>query len=90
MMEPLSNQLGEEPPNVSFDTLPQVLGKGMPDLKLNPIGRLRLVRALQQRFGDGYRGVRGVNQTLQEFDDKMDFEVAVKKMGNIRAKNIGE
>jgi len=89
-MESLSSSLDQEPPNVSFETLPQVLGKGMPDLKISPIGRLRLVRALQQRFGDGYRGVRGVNETLREFDEKMDFEVAVKKMGNIRASNIGE
>lgn len=59
---------------LSLEDLPKLLGDGMPEMGFHPLGRLRLIRALQQRFGDGFRSVPGVTNIIKEFDSKASFE----------------
>jgi hypothetical protein len=55
--------------------LPDVLGEGMPKLEFHALGRIRLMRALQQRFGSGYRNVPGVSSVMQKFDEQAKLEL---------------
>ncbi len=71
---------------LTMDDLPSLLGDGMPKLQFSPLGRVRLFRALKQRFGNGFRNVPGVSDIVAEFDDSTRFEVSVRKMGKIKGK----
>jgi len=60
--------------NLSLEHLPTILGDAMPELPRNAVGRHRLIRALQQRFGDNFRSLPGVMGIVQDFDQKVQFE----------------
>lgn len=65
----LNEMLGDTGGNmVSMKNLPKVLGHHMPELEFSPVGKLRLLHSLQNRFGDNFRQVPGVRDTLSEFD----------------------
>ena len=66
---------------LSLADLPELLGDGMPEMGFHPLGRLRLIRALQQRFGDGFRSVPGVRNIISEFDQSASFE---SKLGEFK------
>ena len=67
----LNELMGSEEEKVTLDNLPEVLGLKMPELPTNRVGKLRLVHALQQRFGVNYRQMPGVNDVLSEFEKKI-------------------
>lgn len=60
--------------------LPMILGDAMPELPRTPVGRHRLIRALQQRFGGNFRSLPGVGSIVQEFDAEIAFERKVAEM----------
>jgi hypothetical protein len=64
--------------------LPDILGEAMPELPRDPVGRHRLIRALQQRFGPNFRSLPGLKNLIKEFDDDLDFEKKVAKMKAIQ------
>lgn len=72
--------------SLGLSDLPELLGEGMPDLQMTRVGRVRLIRALKQRFGDGFRSVPGVSGILKEFDKEKDFNLTVAKMKGIRVR----
>jgi hypothetical protein len=72
--------------DLSMDDLPELLGEGMPKLQFGPVGRVRLIRALKQRFGAGFRDVPGVSGIMKDFDQGVSFEGQVRKMKSIKAK----
>jgi hypothetical protein len=55
--------------------LPELLGEGMPKLEFHTLGRIRLIRALRNRFGNHYRSVPGVQQVMQKFDHQAKIEL---------------
>lgn len=68
--------------SLSLDDLPQLLGDALPELEFTQVGKSRLRRALQQRFGDGFRNIPGVRNILKEFDARStDFETIAKVKG---------
>jgi hypothetical protein len=69
---------------LSLKALPSVLGDAMPELPKNAVGRHRLVRALQQRFGNNFRALPGVTDVIKEFDREVEFEGKIKRMSAIR------
>lgn len=69
---------------LSLSKLPDILGEAMPELPKNAVGRHRLIRALQQRFGNNYRSLPGVKDLVSEFDKDVAFESKVKRMSAIR------
>ena len=72
--------------NLQLDHLPQILGDAMPDLPRSSVGRYRLVKALQQRFGDNFRSLPGVSGLVEQFDREIAFEDKVSRMKAIKFK----
>jgi hypothetical protein len=65
---------------LSLDDLGDLLGERMPELKFNPVGRMRLTTALRNRFGDSYSSLPGIDNIMREFDENAKFEVTKAKM----------
>lgn len=68
--------------NLKLSSLRDLLGEAMPDMPRNSVGRHRLVRSLQQRFGSNFRSLPGISGLVKEFDAEIEFE---KKLAKIRA-----
>lgn len=70
---------------LDLSDLPSLLGEGMPKLEFHALGRLRLMSALRQRFGDGYKNVPGIAHVITKFDDEakkeLHFHLLKKKLG---------
>lgn len=71
---------------LTMKDLPDLLGEGMPELQFNQVGRIRLMRALKQRFGASFRNIPGVSDIVRDFDDESRFSLDVKRMKQIRSK----
>lgn len=69
---------------LGLDDLPEILGEKMPDIKHNPIGRMRLINALKNRFGSNWRTLPGVNDIIKEFDKEAAFSVKLAEMRMIK------
>lgn len=59
---------------IEFHDLPELLGDYSPKVEFHHLGRLRLVRALKNRFGANYRSVPGISELLSKFDREMHIE----------------
>lgn len=59
---------------IELSDLPSLLGEGMPKLEFHALGRVRLMRALETRFGRGFRAVPGVQQIIAKFDHEAKIE----------------
>lgn len=71
---------------LTLDKLPELLGELMPELPRNAVGRHRLVRSLQQRFGSNFRTLPGVPDLIKQFDKEIAFEQKVEHVKQIRMK----
>lgn len=71
---------------LTMKNLPEVLGEGMPELPRNAVGRHRLIRSLQQRFGRNFRSLPGVADLMKEFDGHVELERRIAEIGNIKYK----
>lgn len=71
---------------ITLKDLSNILGDSMPDLPKNQVGRFRLVRALQQRFGSGFRNLPGVSDVVKEFDSDIEFEKTIMKLKKLKPK----
>ena len=60
---------------VELDDLPDLLGEAMPKLEYHALGRVRLMRALRQRFGDSFRNVPGISEVIKKFDEQAQEEL---------------
>lgn len=68
----------------TLESLPELLGEKMPRLPLNKVGKVRLLQALKNRFGDGYRNLPGVLGILEDFDLRVEHSNRVEKMKRIK------
>ena len=82
----LMGSAGNHRGNIALKDLPEILGDNLPELDHSPVGRIRLIRALKQRFGDNFRSLPGIKGIVQEFDEMADVEVTVQKLKNIKAR----
>lgn len=71
---------------LSLKHLPTVLGEAMPELPRNAVGRHRLIRALQQRFGPNFRSLPGIKNLISEFDYDVGTEDKVRKIQAIKGR----
>ena len=69
---------------LKLSQLPTILGEAMPELPRTAVGRHRLVRALQQRFGRNFRSLPGVKNLVEEFDKDLSFERKISHMQAIK------
>lgn len=65
---------------LSFGDLPDLLGDGMPKLEFTPLGRIRLVKALRNRFGAGFRNVPGISDLLNDFDSETGLAQKIREI----------
>jgi hypothetical protein len=70
----------------SLKQLPEILGEGMPELDLSNVGRIRLIRALKQRFGSNFRSLPGLKNIVKEFDDRAKLAVTTEKIRAVKMK----
>lgn len=68
-----------EKKELGFADLPELLGEKMPDLPMNRIGKFRLINALSQRFGPGFRNIPMVSNIIKEFDSKVSDENVMRQ-----------
>jgi len=74
-------------PKMSLADLGDIIGHDkVVDLPQNRVGRHRLRKALQQRFGSGYRNIPGVKDLLDEFDDNTEFAEYIEKIRAVQPK----
>lgn len=64
--------------------LPHILGDATPELPRNAVGRHRLVRVLQQRFGSNYRSLPGIQSLIKEFDTEVENESVINRIAAIK------
>lgn len=69
---------------LTLKQLPEILGDGTPELPKNAVGRHRLVRALQQRFGLNWRSLPGVKDLVKEFDGAADLERRIAQIRQVK------
>ena len=69
----LNELMGKATTLERLEDLPGVLGERMPEIEFNEVGKMRLMRALKNRFGEGFRNLPGVTKILQDFDDEVRF-----------------
>jgi len=84
LAELMGSKASDRSGRLSLDQLPEILGDSMPELPRSPVGRHRLIRALQQRFGSNFRSLPGIKDLVDEFDKDMEFERKVAQMKTIR------
>lgn len=80
----------EKGKKLSMDDLPDLLGERLPDIKHNPIGRLRLMNALKNRFGNNWRTLPGMQEIMKDFDEHADFNIKLAEMKMIKGKSKGK
>lgn len=71
---------------ISLASLPEVLGEKMPRIPLNKVGKVRLIQALRNRYGAGYRNLPGVSDMMAEFDEECEHGERLEKMRRIKIK----
>jgi hypothetical protein len=74
---------------LSLADLKDLLGERMPKFDHTPVGRLRLITALRNRFGDDYKNLPGITDILEDFDKEAEFNITLHKMKLIKGKKHG-
>lgn len=69
-------------PKMNDGPIRAVLGDETPELEPTALGRLRLLGALERKFGANYRNKPGVPQALSHFDKELSY---FQKIRRIRA-----
>jgi len=75
------NEMMGKGTEISLDNVSEFLGEKMPELPLDRVGRLRLQRALKNRFGEGFRNIPGIKKLMNDFDKKIRFQALIKANG---------
>lgn len=75
----LNELMGKHGGQLSLDNLKEVLGDAMPELPLNNVGKIRLLAALKQRFGENFMNIPGVKHIISEFDKEANVDLIIRK-----------
>jgi hypothetical protein len=60
-------------PPMNLGPIKEVLGENVPEITPTPLGRLRLVSALINKFGQNYRNIPPARKALDHFDSEHDY-----------------
>lgn len=74
----LAEVMGKELSPKGLEDLPKILGERMPEIEYSELGRMRLLKALRVRFGDGFRNLPGIKGIINEFDKELKYKKAIK------------
>jgi len=72
--------------DLGLSDLEDLLSERMPKLEFTPVGRLRLITALRNRFGENFRHLKGISGILKEFDEESAFNIKLHEMRMIKGK----
>jgi len=75
----LGELMGKKTALQSLEDLPEVLGEKMPEMEFNAVGKMRLLKALRNRFGQGFRNLPGVTKILKDFDQEVRINTVIRK-----------
>lgn len=68
------------PPKMDLGPIKDVLGDAMPEITPTPLGRYRLVSALQNKFGSNYRNTPSALKALTHFDNEHKYFKALRQI----------
>lgn len=71
------NELMGKDNTITMEKLPEILGEKMPEIPNNEQGKIRLLKALRQRFGDEFRNIKGVKELISKFESNLKFEKVI-------------
>lgn len=77
----LNELMGKKESMERLEDLPEMLGEKMPEIEFNAVGRLRLLTALRNRFGEEFRNLPGITKILDDFDQEVRINKVVRKNG---------
>lgn len=63
---------------LTLEDLPKLLGEKMPHMPFDRVGRIRLINALHQRFGAGFKNIPGITDILEHFDKEIHTSTVVR------------
>lgn len=72
------NELFGKEQSLSLEGLSGIFGEQMPELPFDRVGKLRLQRALETRFGMNWRSLPGMQDLLKEFDSETKMKDIIK------------
>jgi len=75
----LGEMLGSGQNKVTRENLHEVLGMKMPEIPMTDVGKVRLIHALQQRFGANFRQMPGVSDLLDGFNKDLEIHETLRK-----------
>lgn len=73
----LNEIMGKKSSLDKLENLPEILGEKMPEMEFNAVGRMRLLRAFRNRFGQGFRNLPNVSKILKDFDEEVSFNKVI-------------
>lgn len=69
---------------LTLDDLPDLIGENLPEINFDAVGKHRLVTALRNRFGEGYRNVTAAKDIIADFEEKRKFEDRLSELKEIK------
>lgn len=80
-----SNGAQQSANGLQLSRLHEILGDATPELPRNAVGRHRLIRALNQRFGKNFRSLPGISNLIKQFDSDLEVENKIAHISSIKA-----
>lgn len=80
-----SNGAHQSTNGLQLSRLHEILGDATPELPRNAVGRHRLIRALNQRFGKNFRSLPGISNLIKQFDSDLEVEKKIAHISSIKA-----
>jgi len=79
----LGELIGKQAKQVTTENLEEVMGLRMPELSMDNVGKIRLLKAFRNRFGESFRNVPGIRELLKNFDKeiKLNRIISMNKQG---------
>ena len=71
---------------LTLEDLGDLIGEGLPEINFDAVGKHRLLTALRNRFGDGYRNISAAKDIITDFEEKRRFEERLQDLRAIKYK----
>lgn len=69
---------------LTLEDLGDLVGENLPEINFDAVGKHRLVTALRNRFGDGYRSIPAAKDIIADFEEKRSFEEKLSQLRSIK------
>ena len=76
--ELMGEEASEGHKKFTMEDLPEMLGEKMPELSFDRVGKIRLLNALQKRYGMEFMNLPGIKDILKQFDSEIEYHSILK------------